>query len=125
MNNATPHAKMAARTHRKGFSPLPVDGWHEDRDGPWEAYVERCVREGAQVKNDLIGEYIEWLNDDGQAHREDGPAIERADGTKSWWANDQLHRLDGPAYIYEDGTVVFYKDGMRYTDITFTRRYYG
>jgi hypothetical protein len=28
-----------------------------------------------------------WLND--QLHREDGPAIEWADGTKSWWLNGE------------------------------------
>ena len=26
---------------------------------------------------------------DGKRHREDGPAIDRADGTKSWWLNDK------------------------------------
>ena len=29
-----------------------------------------------------------WLN--GQRHREDGPAIERADGGKSWALNDEF-----------------------------------
>jgi len=101
MNNATPHSKMAARAHRKGFSPkLPADGWHEDRDGPWESYVERCVHEGAHVKNYTSGECIIWRNDSGQPHREDGPALERA-----------------------DGYVAFYKYGFRYTDITFTQRF--
>lgn len=33
----------------------------------------------------------------GAVHRVDGPAIERADGSKEWWINDSLHREDGPA----------------------------
>ena len=161
---------MAARAHRKGFSPtLPSDGWQsEDCDGPWEAYKERCVREGARMVDHGYGEYIEWRNDYGQIHREDGPAheyndglkewyvngrqhredgpaVEYADGYKMWWVNDQLHRLDGPACENLDGdkawwvsgkihrldgpaiesangSVKFYKDGIEYTDITFTQR---
>jgi hypothetical protein len=30
-------------------------------------------------------------------HREDGPAVERANGHKEWWLNGRLHREDGPA----------------------------
>jgi hypothetical protein len=30
-------------------------------------------------------------------HREDGPAIERTDGTQEWRVNGKRHRLDGPA----------------------------
>ena len=138
---------MATRAHRKGFKPLPEDGWHEYRDGPWKYYVERCVHEGAQVGNDdVYGEYINWINDNGLPHREDGPVIEQengykmwyvngrphrldgpafeqADGYRAWYVNGQRHRLDGPAIERLDGSVEFYKDGTRYTDITFTQRF--
>ena len=30
-----------------------------------------------------------WKNPAGQYHRTDGPAIERADGTKEWWFKDK------------------------------------
>ena len=40
-------------------------------------------------------ERIWYIN--GKRHREDGPAIEYADGTKKWYLNDQRHREDGPA----------------------------
>ena len=36
-----------------------------------------------------------YLND--KRHREDGPAIEMANGDKFWYLNDKLHREDGPA----------------------------
>jgi hypothetical protein len=38
-----------------------------------------------------VDEYgtIRWYNEDGQLHREDGPALECADGDKSWWINGQ------------------------------------
>jgi len=36
-----------------------------------------------------------WI--DGKRHREDGPAIEYNNGNKEWWINGKLHREDGPA----------------------------
>jgi hypothetical protein len=33
-----------------------------------------------------------WYNEKGDCHREDGPAIEYADGTKSWYKNNKWHR---------------------------------
>ena len=44
-----------------------------------------------------------WYNDRGQFHRVDGPAIEYANGTKSWYLNGKLHREDGPAIEWADG----------------------
>jgi hypothetical protein len=44
-----------------------------------------------------------YLN--GKLHREDGPAVEYADGSKEWWINGQCHREDGPAVEYADGTT--------------------
>ena len=43
-----------------------------------------------------------YLN--GKLHREDGPAVELADGSKAWWLNGKLHREDGPAIEYADGS---------------------
>lgn len=45
---------------------------------------------------------------DGKYHREDGPAIEREDGTKEWWLNGKLHRADGPAVEYPNGDKEWY-----------------
>jgi len=33
--------------------------------------------------------YKEWYRD-GLRHREDGPAVECADGTEQWWLNGEL-----------------------------------
>jgi hypothetical protein len=60
-----------------------------------------------------------WHNQDGQLHREDGPAIEWADGMKEWWVNGQLHREDGPAIEYADGTKKWYLDGEELTEEEF------
>ena len=49
----------------------------------------------------------EWyLN--GKLHRKDGPAVERATGTKHWYLNGKLHREDGPACEYSSGDKAWY-----------------
>lgn len=41
-------------------------------------------------REDIGGNRI-WLDEDGRFHREDGPAVERADGTKYWYLNDKKY----------------------------------
>jgi hypothetical protein len=50
-----------------------------------------------------------YLND--KLHREDGPAIEWANGSKRWYLNGNLHRVDGPAIEYVDGTKYWCLNG--------------
>jgi len=52
-----------------------------------------------------------YYNDLNQLHREDGPAVEYANGTKFWYRNDQLHREDGPAVEYAHGFKYWYFRG--------------
>ena len=52
-----------------------------------------------------------WLN--GKCHREDGPDVEWANGDKYWWLNGKFHREDGPAIEYADGTKAWYLNGKR------------
>ena len=47
----------------------------------------------------------------GKLHREDGPAVEYADGYKSWYLNDKLHREDGPAVEWASGTKFWFLNG--------------
>ena len=44
-------------------------------------------------------------------HREDGPAIEWADGSKHWYLNGKCHRADGPAWEASNGTKAWYING--------------
>jgi hypothetical protein len=55
-----------------------------------------------------------YLN--GKLHREDGPAVERANGYKEWRLNDKLHREDGPAVEYASGTKEWYLNGKRHRE---------
>jgi hypothetical protein len=56
-----------------------------------------------------------WRNPKGQKHREDGPAIERADGTKEWFQNDMRHREDGPAVEGANGEKSWWINGRQIT----------
>ena len=58
-----------------------------------------------EVDRDGIRRYY---NAAGQYHREDGPAIEYANGTKRWYQNGLRHRIDGPAVEYAFGTKFWY-----------------
>jgi hypothetical protein len=49
-------------------------------------------------------------------HRDAGPAVEHADGTREWWLNGELHREDGPAIEHADGTRSWRLHGKRHRD---------
>ena len=55
-------------------------------------------------------------------HRENGPAIEYADGSKSWWQNGLLHRTDGPAIEWPSGNKAWYINGVRLSEAEFNQR---
>ena len=52
-----------------------------------------------------------WLNEKGQKHRTDGPAIIFDDGVGWWYQNGKRHRIDGPAIIYPDGMERWFING--------------
>jgi len=39
----------------------------------------------------------------GKLHREDGPAVEWANGTKEWCIDNDNHRIGGPSIEFGDG----------------------
>ena len=68
-----------------------------------------------ECKTDRCGTKEWWLN--GDLHREDGPAIEYANGDKEWWhLNGKLHREDGPAIEYANGGKWWYLNGKRHRE---------
>ena len=54
-----------------------------------------------------------YYNEQGQRHRDDGPAVEWADGDKFWLINGKRHREDGPAIEYADGSKEWWLNGLR------------
>ena len=67
-----------------------------------------------ECKIDEFGNKQWFLN--GELHREDGPAVERADGTREWFLNGKLHREDGPAIEWDDGSKQWFLDGKRHRE---------
>lgn len=51
---------------------------------------------------------IIWKNSLGQIHKDDGPAIERADGSKAWFINGELQRIGGPAVELSNGDCFWF-----------------
>ncbi len=61
-----------------------------------------------------------YYNDQGQRHREDGPAIMFSNGDMSYFQNGLRHRTDGPAVVYGDGKYIEYHiNGIEYTEDEF------
>ena len=59
---------------------------------------------------------VRWYNEQGQFHREDGPAVEYVNGCKRWYLNDKCHREDGPAVESANGDKHWYLNGKEYTE---------
>jgi len=55
-------------------------------------------------------------------HRDDGPAIEQANGDKIWYLNDNVHRENGPAIEYADGGDSWYLNDEALTKEQFEER---
>lgn len=47
----------------------------------------------------------------GILHREDGPAVEYANGTRGWYKNGIFHREDGPAIETLKGNQIWFREG--------------
>jgi len=58
----------------------------------------------------------------GKRHREDGPAVEHADGSKAWYQNGKRHREDGPAVESPSGTKWWWLHGEMMTEEEHKRR---
>ena len=63
------------------------------------------------------GSKVWYLN--GKRHREDGPAIEYLGGHKVWYLHGKMHREDGPAIECADGSKAWYLNGKKYTKAEF------
>ena len=83
-------------------------------------------KEGLYHRED--GPAVEYANGgkqwfiNGRLHRKDGPAIEYTNGSKSWYINDLLHREDGPAIEYPDGDKHWYIEGEPCTEEEYNKK---
>lgn len=71
-------------------------------------------------EDDLI-----WYGDTesrSKVHNIGSPAIEFADGATWWIQNGQFHREDGPAVIEADGNIEYWLNGIEISEETFKNR---
>jgi len=67
--------------------------------------------------NPKITKNGKWYRDSNQDfHRDDGPAVEWADGTKYWCKHGRYHREDGPAFETANGSKEYWLEGIQYTE---------
>jgi len=53
-----------------------------------------------------------WFTENGLLHRDDGPAVEYANGDKQWYVNGFRHRENAPAVEYISGAKRWYYNGI-------------
>ena len=70
-----------------------------------------------EIHNEMSSAW--YLN--GNLHREDGPAIIWADGTKIWYKNGLRHREDGPAVDTVYGNQQWFINGEEYSKSLFDK----
>ena len=87
----------------------------------------RCYFNNTNQLHRTDGPAIEYADgskswyQNGLLHRTDGPAIEWTCGRKEWYQNDKRHRIDGPAIIFEDGNNLWYINGVRLSEDEFNQ----
>lgn len=84
----------------------------EGLDRVWRNAAGQLHREDGPAIITAIGTKTWWIND--KQHRLEGPARITAEGDKEWWVNDELHREDGPAIERADGGKYWYVNGMHH-----------
>ena len=93
---------------------FPIPYYNSERGG-WYKEGYLIHREGGPAI-ELANGTKEWYKN-GQRHREEGPAVECYNGAKKWYKNNNLHREDGPAIDWNDnmeGNKEWYLDGKFY-----------
>jgi 4-hydroxyphenylpyruvate dioxygenase-like putative hemolysin len=86
----------------------------------WRNSLGQLHREDGPAVERADGSVAYWI--DNKLHREDGPAVEYADGERHWYQNGKVHRVDGPAIEYADGSVAYWIDNKKLTQAEFEAR---
>lgn len=117
------------REEADGSKRLYKDGVLHNTEGPAVVYTngakewwiggERVQTRGSassfKVVTDENGT-VYSSNENGKLDREDGPAIEYADGSTAWYKNGNQHRIGGPAIETSDGLKQWYEEDQLHRD---------
>lgn len=84
---------------------------------PCPPEIVKAIRAGKMKGMMQVCNYQEiHLNEEGNLHSDDGPAVICLNGRKEWHQNGKPHRDNGPAIIWSNGTLVWWKDGRIHRD---------
>jgi hypothetical protein len=86
---------------------------YDDGDKHW-LLNGNLHREDGPAIEDANGYKAWYLN--GKRNREDGPAVEDANGYKAWYLNGKRNREDGPAIEWVDGDKEWWLNGKEVTE---------
>ena len=95
------------------------NGRYEDKYGTvrWYQDGELHREDGPAVEMKVSGKtWKKMYFKDGMKHRLDGPAVEQSDGKNDWYKDGVLHREDGPACETALGYKSWYLDGDRHRE---------
>ena len=95
--------------------------WAGDPDGLYclihsDPAYQVLYRVAGETPPCCLIEKVEWKDEDGELHRDDGPASIAPDGGQSWYQHGVLHRDGGPAIITLDGGQSWYQHGRWHRD---------
>lgn len=80
------------------------------REIPRDEFLALCNGE----HKSLDGTIVRYKN--GNVHSNEGPAIERPDGSKEWYDRGRLHNAKGPAQTWIDGHSCWWYNGERHCE---------
>lgn len=107
LESSSPTIFNSAQCDEKTIWQLSSGAFHRDF-GP--AYISKT----SQI----------WYRN-GEKHRDNGPAIERTDGSLQWFKNGKLHREDGPAIIKTNSRQksygIYYINGIQLSERGFRK----
>ena len=93
-----------------------------DEDGNYFYYSDKEMtiphRENGPAVEYADGDRVWYL--DGKLHRENGPAVEFGDENRVWCIHGQCHRLDGPVVEFDVG-IEWWIKGKTYTEEEFIK----
>lgn len=113
------------RAYHRLDAPAIHRVWDVDGEKQWEKLwmkggaPHRDPDDGPAVERS-DGSFIYYVN--GNLHREYGPANKAQNGWLYYYQNGQLHRTDGPAIIGSNGQEKYYLNNVEYSKEEFEKR---
>lgn len=77
-------------------------------NGPTQQALYQLIGEASPC---CLRKSVEWTDEDGRLHRDDGPAVIHHDGTQEWWQHGERHRDNGPAVVFLNGAQFWCRYG--------------